>query len=205
MFDGTSRLLLLLEKKRNVHIRNRKANMKFLFEKNKHRGWWEGYWPLLLEERSRAVSRCKYTQRHKHTETLKDPKKQRHTKTIQADADKHIQVQILRCVAQGNAINRKVDTFYARNSERKLIVNDWWLIEDIFLYLGKNCPLFYPNHLLSLKFCLTQYIMLMSIRSPLSATGQPLLGVVGFMISRLLGFKHIFHPDLSVGQNFCLT
>ena len=147
MFERTSRLLLLLEKNRNVHIRNRKANLKFLFEKNKHRGWWEGYWPLLLEERSRAVSRCKYTQRHKHTETLKDPKKQRHTKTIQADADKHTQVQILRCVAQGNVINHKVDTFYARNSERKLIVNDWWLIEDIFLYLGKNCPLFYPNHL----------------------------------------------------------
>ena len=60
----------------------------------------------------------------KHTETLKDPKKQRHTKTIQADADKHTQVQILRCVAQGNVINHKVDTFYARNSERKLIVND---------------------------------------------------------------------------------
>ena len=25
------------------------------------------------------------------------------------------------------------------------------------------------------------------------------------MISRLLGFKHIFHPDLSLGGNFCLT
>ena len=65
-----------------------------------------------------------YTKTQTHTETLKDPKKQRHTKTIQADADKHTQVQILRCVAQGNLIDHKVDTFYARNSERKLIVND---------------------------------------------------------------------------------
>ena len=29
--------------------------------------------------------------------------------------------------------------------------------------------------------------------------------IVVFIISRLLGFKHIFHPDLSLGQNFCLT